>query len=809
MADVTYYFSIPDIICINCIAPIENALRACNELSIKNLKVSLDKTLQITIKDVVSFEDTKKIITNTLDDIGYECLDRKRPKSFFEKFRHWFFASLGVLSGIGLLIFNLIMPIPAFLLIPFTAVSIILTLIIGSEFYLHGFKNLFKSKTLTMDLLFSISTITTIVVTVCSFFVPWLSPLLDAGLLIFGFRHLGLAIEELIKDSMKVEKTFVERLPKKILVQHGTTKILKPIEELEIGDVIYIKPAGLIPVDGLVIKEDACSLKKMEIYDTIKTGSPWPREVSHNEPVFSGMQVAQGRSELKLRVTAKLYDSYSAKLDKQILNIEEQKHKSKTIAEKILKFFIPSVILIALISATVISFLFPVSLAINCAITVLVSACPCTLGLIIPLAETIGWNKAKLQGVYFKDTAALQKANNPEWILFDFNGTITTGLITISDIISFDENINKDTLLALFQAVEGDSRHPIAKAIKQYIDEQKINTKNILASNDNNYSICVNEPGLIHNIDGITYTVGNIKMMQSYGIRVPDFEKKSFKPGDGIIYLARNKKILGCIIITDPIRPKVKNIIANFINQGIKVGGITGADKETAERIADEVGIDKNFVFAECRGGDAHGNAKAKLIKELPGRKIFVGDRENDEAAFKAADFSIAIESLTGNEDTQGKADAVIPRFDLLPCLFEISKQTTNNVKQNLIFSFCYNLLTVAVASGILIGIGFTINPAIGALLMIIQSTLILCNAIRFQHQKLKSLEKISKEEAPTHEFNESYKDIQSQLYLKNHVNNQMVEETKLEIDKTADIEVEVHDVDYDFEQTHCECLIL
>lgn len=772
MLYVTYYFSIPDIKCINCIAPIETSLRECKQLNIKNLKVSLDKILKITVQEVNSSEETKKIIRDTLEEIGYECLDKKREKTFFEKYRHWFFASIGITSGIGILILTLIMPIPAFLLIPLTVLSIALTLFIGSEFYFHGFKNLFRSNTLTMDLLFSISTLTSIAVTISSFFVPWLSPLLDAGLLIFGFRHLGLAIEELIKDSMQVEKTFVERLPKKIEVLQNGNRVVKSIDELDINDIIYVKAGETIPVDSYVLNES-------EIYDTIISGSIWPRRVSNNDKVLSGMKVAQGVAELQLKVSAKLNDSYAATLDRQILNIEEQKSTSPTIAQKILKFFIPGVLLIACLSVTIVSFFFPISIAINCALTVLVSACPCTLGLIIPLAETIGWNKAKQQGIYFKDTAALQKANIPDWILFDFHGTITTGIITVSDFVIFDKKTTKDKLLSLFEVIEDNSIHPIAKAIKKYANEQNTGNKNSKTRTNVNSIQAANEPGLRYEINGATYTVGNSKMMQNYNIKVPDCEKE-LKPGDGLIYLAKDKVIIGAVIVTDPIRPNVKNLIKDIQATGVRVGGITGADQETANRIADEIGMDKSFLFAECRGGDSDENCKAKLIQGLPGRKVFVGDRENDEAAFKVADFSIAIQSLTGNEDTQSKADATIPRLDLLPSLFEIAKQTINNVKQNLIFSFCYNFLAVGIASGLLIGIGFTINPAIGVLLMIVQSTLILCNAIRFQHQRIENLSKIPKDDREQKELRETYQVIQGQLFLDNAFDSTLEDETKL-----------------------------
>lgn len=745
----TYHFSLPDIACINCVEPINTKLLKSKDLQIKHFNVSIiDKTLTITLLNNESDTILKNKIINLLDDIGVLCVEQslgdtgaqnaeaQKKQGFFKRYRHWFLAALGIVPGVLLLISTIFFPLPALMALPVAIGAITLTLALGGEFFYQAFKKLFITRTMTMDLLFSLSTITTVGVTIGSFFVPWLKPLLDTGLLIFGFRHLGLAIDELIKKSMHLEKKIVDRLPKKILVETQDGVELREVQALEIGDVIIVNPDEFVPVDGI-------ALNTTQITEGILSGSAWPVLIEKNADILSGIKVAPGVAPLKLKVTAGIVDSYAAKYDAQIANLVQTTPREKTIAEKILKYFIPIVIAVAIISAVIIGVFFPLSLAVQSLITVLVSACPCTLGLVIPLAQTIGFSKAKNHGICFKDNARVEKAANPNWIFFDFNGTVTEGILTVMDLKIYDEIFTHTDFLTILKLLEKDSKHLVARALSNYVEEnlkQAINEDSFVVQNVDT----THHSGVRAEINGQIYTIGNQEMMQSYGIQIPDWQGRKLEAGDGVTYLARGKNVLGHIVISDPVRPQVKKVIAylkntkEYKNGTLNIGGITGADHQTAQRIAQEIGIDIEHVYAEYRGGDDKENAKAKLLREIKGRTVFIGDGSNDEAAFKAASFSVAMQSPNNNNnDTQEHADAVISHINALPGLLEISKQTVRNIKQSLIFSFSYNVLAMTLLGSVLIAVGFAINPAIGVVLMTLQSILVLCNALRFKEQPI------------------------------------------------------------------------
>lgn len=767
--DKTYSFSLPGVTCVNCVTPIENILNSnCQQLKIRNFRVFLiDKTLNVTIAEDDDTPAFSNEIVNLLDNIGVECnvietssgsfadnqlqnaaelnhkaskdeiAQKKNKENFFIRNRHWFLGALGVLGGAILLLSTIFFPLPVVALLPVGIGAIALTLIIGGEFFYQAFKKLFKTRTLTMDLLFTISTTTTIAVSIGSFFVPWLKPLLDAGLLIFGFRHIGLGIDELLKNSMQLSKSFVDRLPPRIRVIENNQEVYKDVNSLEIDDEIIIYPNETIPVDGIAINNT-------EVDETILTGSSWPKCIEKNTFLRSGIKVAPGVSALHLKVTAKLKDSYCARYDAQIKKIINNSMEQKTTVDKILKYFIPIVIAVGVVAAVIMGFFFPVSLALQSLITILVSACPCTLGLIIPLAKTIGFNKAKNHGIIFKDNSKVEKGADPDWIFFDFNGTVTEGALKVTDAeILHQELCNFDEFYTLLYLIEKNSPHPVAKAISDFAS---VHIKDMeltgFAISEIDLSF---HSGIRARINGEIITVGNLKMMEHYGIKVPSWQGRALKAGDGVIYLARGNCVVGNVVISDPVRSGMKAVIQHlknseeYKNGRLKIGGITGADEKTAQRIAAEIGMDRENVFAGFRGGDENENAKAKLLKSLSGKKIFIGDGTNDEAAFKAADFSVAIKSLNDNFDTQKQADAVISNIKALPVLLEISKQTVNNIKQNLIFSFSYNLLAMTVLGCVLIAIGFAINPAVGVILMVLQSALVLANALRFKEEKIKA----------------------------------------------------------------------
>jgi P-type Cu2+ transporter len=388
-----------------------------------------------------------------------------------------------------------------------------------------------------------------------------------------------------------------------------------------------------------------------------------------------------------------------------------------------------------MVAAITIGTLFSPLTALQCATAILVSACPCTFGLITPLAVKIGIVKAAAEGIRFKSGQALQAAAQVDTVVFDLNGTLTTGKPEVS--------YASDSLNDYFghiAAIEELSEHPFAKAILQHISKSPTNNPALkAASSDKKH-----HSGIAAVIDGESYILGNSSMMLSHGIDIAGY----LNDEEGIyhkIYFAKDKQVLGYFLLKDPLRPDAKATVARLKQMGKKVHLCTGADKTIAQAYAKELNID--YVKANCSASsDQHstpsGTKTAYIEAIAKGHKVaMVGDALNDTLAIEASAFGIAVESDATHEITQQKAGAVIHKINneislkAVITALTVAQHTVSNIKQNFLFSISYNMLALFVICSLVIGIGFVINPALGALLMAIQSSLVLANAYRFKNQ--------------------------------------------------------------------------
>ncbi len=382
------------------------------------------------------------------------------------------------------------------------------------------------------------------------------------------------------------------------------------------------------------------------------------------------------------------------------------------------------------------------ALAIQCAISVLVSACPCTLGLIIPLAVKTGIHKGAEHGVQFKNSRVLQLAEQIDVVIFDLNGTLTTGVPVVKEYaVLNDADLSSEQFLSICNVLEEQSKHPFGKAIQSFtqgINKQKFNIANLDHSNHS---------GVSAEINGIQYTIGSKTLMQEIGISTFSLENQmNLVAGDSLVFLARNKQLLGYLVITDPLRKDAKQTVDALIKMGKEVHLCTGADEKTAYRYAQALGIKK--VHANCVATTINTEDRSKpvYIKSLQnqGLKVaMIGDAANDANALAASDFGIAVLSQDSDEITQQHASAIIQSGTILPIAnaFAISKQTVNNINQNLLISLGYNLTTVLIAGGLLVALGFVLNPAVGVALMVTQACFVLLNVYRFKEQPLQHLQ--------------------------------------------------------------------
>lgn len=751
----TLFFYVSGMTCISCSGSIESALlQKLKTKSIKLKQFHVDLTTpdpKLVTVTIESHTNKDKALWNelqrTINDVGFICKDfsyRHQHKSkssvsdtnrfdalaFSQKmFRsHWFLGILGTTTGLALLIAFLASGgIPLAALIPIAIFSTLLTAILGARSYYDAWKKLTHSHTLTMDTLFSISTLTIIGVSIAAFFVPWLPMMFEAGLLIYGFRHVGLAIEESLKKKINHSR-FQDRAPAKVKRCLRDTKEETNLEQIEPGDVIEIGPGELIPIDGY------CDNDSMG-YDTIITGAILPRALTRGEKVLAGMRLAEKAPSLKIKVMRPAQQSYLVRLDENIAQSMREKAPLEIITQKLLTYFIPVVIGLAILSGLVIGTLFSPALAIQCAISVLVSACPCTLGLVIPLAVKTGMHKAIEYGAHFKNSKVLQQAEQIDVVVFDLNGTLTTGVPVVKNCHLIQPEISNDELLKISSTLERHSTHPIAQAICAYYPLLK-NESELVSGIDTS-----DHAGITGEIKGVLYHIGGAELMKNKGVDIEKVEQQYLEAGDHLIYVARGDELLGTITVTDPLRPDAKATVQLLKKMGKEIHLCTGADEKTAQRYAKTLGI--NRVYANCVATTTPEKRKAKpayikFLKKKKHKVAMIGDAGNDATALAASDLGFAVRSKNSDELTQQQAD-IITHNDLrsIANAFIVSQQTNANIKQNLWMSLGYNLATVCIAGGLLLAIGLTMNPAIGAALMIFQASIILGNVYYFKQKKL------------------------------------------------------------------------
>lgn len=654
---------------------------------------------------------------------------------------HWFKAALGLVWGIGLLIISLAsFNIPMIAYYIMTGLSALMTLYLGRSVYLSAWKAL-REKRWDMTTLYSISTLAIVVVSILSTFVPGLPLMFETAPLVLGFWHLGEGIEHTLLEKINTKMDVRDCLSPSVRLKNSPDKE-SPITTLIPNDVIIIKSNEVIPVDG-VLTHSAL------LYTTRIDGSPYLKEFKAGDAVKAGMSLAEHIPTLELRVSKTYQNSYLSSIAQNINQAHNEKAPVERFANKILKYFVPGLLAVAVISGIVIGAVFNPALAIQCVISVLVSACPCTLSLITPLAVKIGMKKAAEKGIHFKNGVALQAAADIDTVVFDLNGTLTQGEVSVKEIHIADKK-----LLASIALLEHHSNHPIAKIIKTYIEQQGITVDPLqeVAGVDQSH-----HSGIKGVIQGETYMIGNKDMLRANGIT--QIGSPYDNPENGSIYIVRGTSVIGQINLTDPLR---KDAIATVkqlkaLGKNVQIHICTGADKATAERYAQLLDIPSQNICANAVGvatepGEVSKTGYITQLKRKGLKVAMVGDAANDIAAIASAHIGIAVKSSIGDTLTEQHAGIVVQKGLLFPIAtaFDASKKTKRNIFQNLFVSLTYNSVITLVAAGLFVALGFTLNPALGIALMVLESAIVLANVYRLKQKAL--LSKSTMDNKPSNE---------------------------------------------------------
>ena len=600
---------------------------------------------------------------------------------------------------------------------------------VGYRFYTVGFKSLFQ-KSPNMDSLIAVGTTAAVAFSLYNTFQiakgnfqAVHSLYFESAGVIITLILLGKMLEAVSKGKTgEAIKKLMGLAPKTAFVIQNGAETEIPVEEVEIGDIIIVKPGAKIPVDGVVIEGHTA------IDESMLTGESMPMDKKAGDKVYAASLNTTGT--VKFRAEKVGSDTALAQIIKLVEQAQGSKAPIAKLADIVAGYFVPAVIAIAVASG--IAWFIGTGdfkFALTIFISVLVIACPCALGLATPTAIMVGTGKGAENGILIKSGEALETAHKINAIILDKTGTITEGKPSVTDLICAS-NFTQEKLLQLAASAEKNSEHPLGQAIVRGAQEKSLAL--LEAENFNS----ITGQGIEAQIAGLSVFVGNRKMMEEKNISVKELEKDADKlaeEGKTPVFVATDGQPAGIVAVADVVKKSSRAAIESLHKMGIEVAMITGDNKKTAEAIARQVGIDR--VLAEVLPQD-----KAFEVKKLQqeGRKVaMVGDGINDAPALAQSDIGIAIGS--GTDVAMESADIVLMHSDLtdVPTAILLSKKTIRNIKQNLFWAFGYNTIGIPVAAGVLYLFGGPLlNPMLAAAAMSLSSVSVLTNALRLKRFK-------------------------------------------------------------------------
>lgn len=606
-------------------------------------------------------------------------------------------------------------------------------LLVNSKYFINGFKALFH-RSPNMDSLIAVGSASAflygikIIYEIAASYVSGdlshanmlgMQLYFESSTMILTLITLGKTLEERQKRKATDEiKKLVELTPKKAVILKNGVETECAAEEVEIGDIIVLKSGDMPCVDGIIESGSA-------LFDESNlSGESIPVTKGEGEHIFSGTVMVSGY--VTYRAVKRASDSSIQRIASLIEEAANSKAPVQKFADKVAGVFVPVVMTIALITLAVWLIIGKeFSYALNMAISVLVISCPCALGLATPVAIMVGTGTMAKKGILVKSGELVQNLADVKVAVFDKTGTITRGKPEVTDVITFD--FDEEKFVSIVSAIEEKSSHALSFAITSYAKSRNVNKVEV-ESFDSFSGL-----GISGTIDGKEYKIGNEKFVGN----CPELQKLS-KEGKTAVAVSENNKIIGVVAMLDLPKDSSKKAIEKLKLLGVKTVMLTGDKKETAEALAKSVGID------EVIAGVLPEEKQSFILKiKEEGLTAFVGDGVNDALAIKSADIGIAMSS--GSEITVDSGDIVLTNSDLMSVSegVVISRRILKKIKQNLFWAFCYNVLCIPLAAGVLAPVGITLNPMIGSLCMSLSSIFVVTNSISIKkEEKIKKMKK-------------------------------------------------------------------
>lgn len=714
--------------CAACSVRIEKGLNRMQGIASANINLATESGSVEYTAGVVSLED----ILAKVKKLGYEAVvkqDREAQKSQKEaeirekKIR----LAASVILSLPLaytMLGHFGLPVSPFLdnmWFQFSLATII-QFYIGAPFYKGAFRAL-STKSANMDVLVALGTSAAYFYSIAGMIqalVTGSPPELyfETSAILITLILTGKLFEALAKGrTTEAIKSLVNLQAKDATVLRDGKEEKVPVEEVQVGDLLLVKPGEKIPVDGSVQRG------RTSIDESMITGESIPAEKVEGDDVLGATINKNGTIQMKAERVGS--DTALAGMIKIVEEAQGSKAPIQRLADQISEIFVPIIIGIALVTFAVWYLLvdpYQLTSALTAAISVLVIACPCALGLATPTSIMVGSGKAAEYGILFKGGEFLEGTHNIDTVLLDKTGTVTKGKPEVTDLITF--GVDEDLLLSDLIGAEKASEHPLAEAIVSYGKARGVGGKE--ASDFE----AIPGHGLKAIVDSKQILVGTRKLMQQEGISIEvheDLASKLESEGKTVMMIASESQLKGLVAVSDTVKESSRQAISDLKAMGIKVYMVTGDNERTARAIAGQVGIDE--VFAEVLPEEKA--AKVTELQQQGKKAAMVGDGINDAPALAAADIGVAIG--TGTDVAIETADMTLVGGDLelLVRAIKLSKKTMKNIRQNLFWAFAYNSAGVPIAAlGLLV-------PWVAGAAMAFSSVSVVSNSLRLKRVRI------------------------------------------------------------------------
>ena len=709
----------------------------------------------------LTLEQIEKFIEKAgFESLGIDNFQKEEKKQNNQKYK---LIALGVLAIITLYIsMGHMIGLPA---IPFlnmhenpinyAIVLLILSIvacIFGWNILKNGYKNLVH-KSPNMDTLVGLGVLSSILYSLYATFMilkgnhEYVNNLYyESAVIIIFFIKIGKYVENRNKDKTKEAISQLMMItPKHATVLRNGKQVQVTIDEIKEGDIVICRPGEKIAVDGEIVEGIT------HIDESFITGESMPVKKEKGKKVIAGSINYEGTIEYKAEKIGK--ESTVSEIVKLVVEATSTKAPIAKIADKISGIFVPVIMIIAVLSGIIwLAINRDVAWAINVFISVLVVACPCSLGLATPLSIVIASGESSKKGILIKNSEALENAHKVKTVVFDKTGTLTKGKLSLSKINNYTENysnnqelkanglenvetdsnekgkkLSDNNIIKLVASIETKSEHPIARSIVEEANERKIELEKV--KEFQNFAGL----GVTALYNGEKYIIGNKKLIKQNNIEISQQvlkdEEKLQKAGNSILFVAKENILIALLGVKDNVKENAKDVVSKLKLFGINVVMLTGDNKKTAKAIANSIGIDS--VIAGVMPKD-----KAKTIENLKKNNELVmmcGDGINDSVSLVKADVGVSVGS--GTDVAMDSSNVVLMNNNLekIVDLIEISKKTIRNIKQNLFWAFFYNLCMLPIAVGVLSPLGITINPMMASIAMTISSVTVTLNSLNLK----------------------------------------------------------------------------